>query len=199
MLKINLLPSYIYERRKVRQVAIACVIMVLAVGGGMFAWISQLNNQKAQLTSDVMTMEQNANDVKAIEAQATAEEAKAPPIQSKTSYIEAIMAYNEEYPKLYEELAKYTYSRIEYKTIEPSAGTGLKITAQARSVGDCGRYLLNMYRASHIFNSVTIDAVPGWSGDITQGFDFNVTCNLVKPITAPAFGSAGAAPGTPGA
>lgn len=197
MLKINLLPSYIYEKRKLRQVTILFGVLVLGTAVGMFGWFSVLTKQKQELTIQVADMEQKMNEVKALEAQVAAEEAKAPPMQNKVSFVEGIMAYNTEYPKLYEELAKYTYSRILYKSIEPS-GTQLKISASARSVGDCGRYLLNMYRASHIFTSVTIDSVPGWNGSIPQGFDFSITCNLVKPIAAPTFSGTGAA-GAPGA
>jgi len=194
VLKINLLPSYIYEKRKVRQVMVLFAILVLGVAGGMFGWISMLNKQKADLNMQVTDMEAKANEVKGIEAQAAAEEGKAPPMKNKVDFIEGIMAYNKEYPKLYEELARYTYSRILYKSIEPSGNNQLKITARARSVGDCGRYLMNMYRASHIFSAVTIDAVPVWSGSIPDAFDFSVTCTLAKPITAPTYGGA---PSTP--
>lgn len=172
------------------------IVLVVCVAGGMFAWLMMLNNHKQELTEQVTLMEQKMAEVKAIEAQAIAEEAKAPIMQGKVTFFDALAAYNVEYPKLYAELAKYTYSRVLYRSVEPS-GTQLKIGATARSVGDCGRYLLNMYRATHIFNSVTIDAVPGWGGAITQGFDFSVTCNLVKPINAPTYGAAAGAAGTP--
>ena len=194
MLKINLLPSYIYERRKTRRAITLFAILLLAVGAGMFGWFSALTRVKQNLDLEVADMEQKADAVKALEAQAVAEEGKAPPMQQKINFIEGIMAYNTEYPKLYEELARYTYSRVLYRSIEPSS-TSLKIAARTRSVGDCGRYLLNMYRASHVFSSVTIENVPAWSGSIPSGFDFNVTCNLVKPITAPTYAGA---PGTPG-
>ncbi len=189
MLKINLLPSYIYEKRKTRQTAILFVILVLGVAGGMFGWITTLNKQKADMNAQVLQMEAQMNEVKAIEAQAAAEEGKAPPMKGKVDFIQGILNYNDEYPKLYEELAKFTYSRVLYRTVEPSGANQLKIGARARSVGDCGRYLMNMYRASHIFSSVTVDAVPVWGGDLPSTFDFNVTCTLVKPITAPTYGS----------
>ncbi|MCX6377383.1 MAG: hypothetical protein NTU88_15330 [Armatimonadetes bacterium] len=197
MLKINLLPSYIFEKRKVRRTAMMFGVLLLGVAVGMFAWYSVLAAKQRDLTVQVADMEAKANEVKALDAQAAAEEAKAPPLQNKVSFIENVMNYNLEYPKLYEDLAKYTYSRIVYRSVEPS-GTQLKIGASARSVGDCGRYLLNMYRATHVFSGVTIDAVPGWSGSIPRGFDFNVTCNLVKPIAAPTYAGA-VGPGQPGA
>lgn len=188
MLKINLLPPYIFEKRKIRRTAILFGVLVGCVAAGMFGWYSMLAARERDLNSEVLMWEQKAAEVKSLEDQAAAEEAKSPPIKSKVDFIEKVMAYNLEYPKLYEELAKYTYSRILYRSVEPSPNQ-LKIAAHAGSVGDCGRYVLNMYRASHIFTSVRIDGVPGWSGRIPNGFDFNVTCNLKTVVNPPTFGT----------
>lgn len=199
MLRINLLPKYIWERRQVKQAAFLFGVIFAGVVAGMVAWHLSLAAQQRDWTAQVADMQIKANEVKQIEAQAVAEEQRLPAIQGKVAFIEGIMQYNLEYPKLYEELAKYTYNRIMYTAVE-SSGSQLRVGAHTRSIGDCGRYLLNMYRASHMFSSVGIDAVPGWprQGDTQgQGFDFNVTCNLVKPIAAPSFSAAGAAPVDP--
>lgn len=178
--------------------AILFAVLVACVAAGMFGWYSVLATKERNLNTQVLEWEAKAQEVKGIEAQAAAEEAKAGPIKGKVEFIEKLMAYNVEYPKLYEELAKYTYSRIVYKSVEPSSNQ-LKISAHALSVGDCGRYLLNMYRASHVFTSVTIDDIPDWSGSIPNGFDFTVTCNLKTPIAAPTYGGTPGQPGQPGA
>ena len=193
MLKINLLPPYIFEKRKIRRTAILFGVLVACVAAGMFGWYSMLAAKERDLNSEVLMWEQKAAEVKSLEDQAAAEEAKAPPIKSKVDFIENVMAYNLAYPKLYEELAKYTYSRIVYRSVEPSSNQ-LKIAAHARSVGDCGRYVLNMYRASHIFSSVRIDSVPGWSGAVPNGFDFSVTCDLKTAVNPPTFGTGTANP-----
>ena len=193
MLKINLLPPYIFEKRKIRRTAILFGVLVACVAAGMFGWYGMLTAKERDLNSEVLMWEQKAAEVKSLEDQAAAEEAKAPTTKSKVDFIEKVMAYNLAYPKLYEELAKYTYSRILYRSVEPSPNQ-LKITARARSVGDCGRYVLNMYRASHVFASVRIDSVPGWSGSVPNGFDFNVTCDLRTAVNPPTFGTGTANP-----
>jgi cell division protein FtsB len=196
VLKINLLPKYIWEKRKVKQTIFVFVVLFMGVVAGMVAWHLSLAAKQRDLTAQVADMQIKANEVKQLEAQAVAEEQRIPVIQGKVSFIEGIMQYNLQYPKLYEELAKYTYSRILYRSVEASSGQ-LKVTAHARSIGDCGRYLLNMYRASHVFNAVGIDGVPGWPRQQSggedgggQGFDFNVTCNLTTPISVPSYGAA---------
>jgi hypothetical protein len=164
VLKINLLPPYILEKRKVRRAALLFGILFVALIAGMLAWWAKLGSQERDLQTRLADMQQKAAMVTAKQAMVAAEKAKSPIIQNKVKFIEDVMAYNLKAPKLYEELAKYTYSRILYASVQPS-GNQITIQAHARSVGDCGRYLLNMYRASHIFSSVGISAVPGWSSD----------------------------------
>ena len=191
MLKINLLPAYIYERRKVRRTMIAFgMIFLLTVGGVAGWWVMLINRQKA-LNEDVIAMEANANRVTALEGQIATAKSVIASTQAKTDYIEAVMQYNLESVKLYENLAKYTYSRILYTSVTPSGGRSVAIQAHARTLGDCGRYLLNMYRATSIFSGVTITGVPGWDpkGGAANGFDFTVTGTLVKPIIAPTYAS----------
>ena len=218
MLKVNLLPAYIYERRKVRKASIGFVVLFVAVVLGMLAWWTMLNSKQKALEVQVADMEMKAQEVTRLEQEAQAEENKIPIIQAKVAFIEALMDYNLQAPKLYEELAKYTYSRVLYRSIQP-ASNQLMIEAHARTLGDCGRYLMNIYRATHLFNSVVISGVPGWpkassgGGAVTpvvspwvsapeqagalSGFNFQVTCTLVQQIIPPIYG--GAAAQVPGA
>ena len=221
MLKINLLPSYIYEKRKVRNAAFLFGGLFVVVVAGMLTWWVVLGSKERQITTQVMEMERNAGEVTELERQVQAEQAKIPPIRAKVTFIEDLMAYNEKVPDLYEDLAKYTYSRILYRSVRVS-GNQLTVNAYSRSVGDCGRYLLNMYRASHVFSSVSISGVPGWASggggagsasgmsslagtaqgpQVPGGFSFTVSCALVEPISAPTYSSGGAASagGAPGA
>ncbi len=199
MLKINLLPPYIFERRKVRQAAILFGMIFLLVVGGMVGWLITLSRKESDLKSQVAVMQSNARQVEQLEATIKAEESKIPPIKERMDFFQAVMAYNVKYPALYEELTKYTYERVLYRSIEPS-NTALTINAHAKSLGDAGRYLLNMYRARHLFSDVKMSAVPGYPNNIMGGFDFSVTCTLVNPIDAPPIpaGLGGGSAGTTG-
>lgn len=221
MLKINLLPTYIYEKRKVRQAGLSFCLLFAVVIVSMLSWRFALSNNERKLSMQVEEMKQKAAIVDAINAQIPVEQQKTQTLKTKVDFIEAVMNYNLEYPALFEELAKYTYSRIQYMEIKPSATDNtIQISAYARSVGDCGRYLLNMYRAQHLFSSVIIDSgtFPHWeSGNHTvggiltsgsgsqgsifdalveQGFTFNIKCTLIKPIVAPTAPGPGGAAGT---
>jgi len=220
VLKINLLPPYIYERRKIRQTTFLFGLIFMLVLGCMVTWWVMLGKKESNLEIYVAEMEQKADQVKALKELVRAEEAKIPPVEAKVDFIEGVMAYNVKVPNLYEELAKYTYTRVLYRSVSPS-NNQLTIQAYARSVGDCGRYLLNLYRASHIFRSVAISEVPGYptgggeaagpalfaetgTAELAQltvlprGFEFTVTCTLVEPIVVPTYSAAGAREPTEG-
>lgn len=225
----------------------------LVCAAAMAAWIFKLSVTERNLTDLVAKTEAEAKRVEALQAEVAAAQAKIPPVKAKTDYIKEVLNYNEVLPKLYEDITKYTYNRIEYKSINAS-GQQLSISAHARTIGDCGRYLLNMYRAGHLFRSVSISAIPGWpagstgssgggmmggmmggmptmpggmtggmlggmppmpgmnagstggisggnssKSTISRGFDFTVTCALVKSISAPAYVKGGSADATGGA
>lgn len=185
MLKINLLPPYIFERRKVRQTALLFGLIVMLTFGVMVTLCFMRSRKEADLRAQFAIMDVRAKQVLALEDTIKAEEAKIPPIKDRMDYFHAVMAYNEKFPAVYEELVKYTYERVLYRSIQPS-NSQLTIAAHAKSLGDCGRYLLNIYRARHLFSAVTISAVPGYPSDPAAGFDFTVTATLVSPIDPPA-------------
>jgi Tfp pilus assembly protein PilN len=187
VLKINLLPSYIYEGRNKMIALVGMIVLVLAVTAGMLYWNVQEKNKANALQIQVDAMEANAKQVSDLQAQVTAEQGRIPDVQGKVKFIEDLRAYNLGYPALYEKVARYTYSRVNYTSMQISSGQ-LKIKAHARSLGDCGRYLLNMYRGTDLFKSVTISGIPSsWThGQVIGGFDFDVTCGLVSYPVAPA-------------
>ena len=168
MLRINLLPKSIYERRNVKRMMFLFGFIFIVLAAGMAAWIFKLSVTERNQTALVTTTEAEAKRVEALEAEVITAQAKIPPVKAKTQYITEVMDYNEKLPALYEEVTKYTYNRIEYRSMSAS-GQSMQISAHARTIGDCGRYLLNMYRAGHIFTSVAISAIPGWPAGSSGG------------------------------
>lgn len=198
MLKINLLPPYIYQKRRVLQVAVLFGILFIVLGALMLSWSAKKNAEIVALQAQADQLETQAAEVTALQAQATAEKSKSPTLQAKVQFMEDLQKYNLEVPKLYEEVAKYTYNRVVYNSMQLNGGS-IQMSAHAATLGDCGRFLLNMYRASHLFTSVSINpSIPGWPPGVNSiatggGLDFTVNCGLVKTITAPSYNSGGGA------
>lgn len=161
MLRINLLPKSIYERRNVMRMMFLFGFIFIVLAAGMAAWILKLSATEHNQTDIVVKTEAEAKVVEGLEADVAAAQAKIPPVKAKTQYIADVLDYNDKVLALYQKVARYTYNRIEYKSMNTS-GSSLTMSAHARTIGDCGRYLLNMYRAGHLFTSVTISNIPGW-------------------------------------
>ena len=227
MIKINLLPSYVLERQVVRRLAMIFAVLLAFVIVASVAWRLQRGMALASLQNQLAITKITENLVISNETRAKEELAKIDPINTKVKFIEDVMNYNMKAPALYDELSRYTYEKVRYRSIALSE-TQMEIEAYAPSISDAGRYLLNLYRANDLFSQVTMSNVPGYndttSGNQTPGtftgrarvargrgvmiirparaggFDFKVTCVLAQPLGAPSYGGApaAAAPGAPG-
>lgn len=163
MIKINLLPKSINEKRIVRNLAVLFgIVFVAIVAGGVLyaqmvlapqvAYEQGQAEQAANLEAQVTKLESDTQGVRG---------SQIAPIQAKLSFISNVLEYNKKYPKLYEEIGKWTYEKIAYTSMTCD-GTQVAMSARARSLDDLGRYLLNMYRATDLFTEVTISGVPGY-------------------------------------
>jgi Tfp pilus assembly protein PilN len=229
MIKINLLPPYVFERQVVRRLMLifaAALVFIVIAGVGLR---TQRSSALASLQQELLDTQRIETQVKANQAEATAQRAKIGPITAKVKFIDDVMAYNEKAPALYEQLTRFTYEKVRYRQITLT-DTQMEIEAYAPSLSDAGRYLLNLYRATDLFSQVTMSSVPGYApgegggapADMAQvargramgaravvrGFDFKVTCVLAKPLSAPSYtgatssatgGSSGAGGASPSA
>jgi len=163
------------------------VVAVLAIGIGYTQLV---------LVPKVAAQEELATQTEALEAEVVGIEkqrdewlGKIPPIKSKLDFINNVLEYNKKFPKLYEEIAKWTYEKISYTSMVCD-GTQVSMTARARSLDDIGRFLLNMYCATDLFTEVTISGVPGYPAGATS-FGGGITLPQGSPGTGPQANLAG--------
>jgi len=168
MIKINLLPKSITEKRVMRNLMVlfGVVLVMIIVGGTAFSMSTR--SAAADMEQQAATAEANKARVEGIEQQAQKMLESVKPMQQKLDFINAVLSYNGEYPKLYEEVAKWTYEKVSYLLMSCDGST-LTIAAKAKSLDDVGRYLLNMYRATDLFSEVVISGVPGYGAQQTMG------------------------------
>ncbi len=168
MMKINLLPRTINERKIVRNTAILFGVLVIAVAAIGIAYTQMFLVPQVQAEQDLATRTETLqHEVEGIEAEAKSWQDKIVPVKSKLDFITSVLAYNLKYPKLYEDVAKWTYEKISYTGLTCD-GTQMSMSARARSLDDLGRFLLNMYQATDLFTEVTISGVPGYPIGSTQ-------------------------------
>ena len=199
MIKINLLPAYVLEQEKVRKSAALFGVLVAAVIVCMLLWYKGLGGAHADLQRQLEEVQATEQQVKAYQAETQAARQESQGIRVKVKFINDIMEYNKLVPRIYEELARYTYRNILYTKVSV-AQTQITIDAYTRSMGDAGKYLLNLYKASDLFTSVSISAVPGYPqavstvlvrgpGGVSQTYNQAAGELPYAPITGPLSGA----------
>jgi hypothetical protein len=209
MVRINLLPPYIYAGAKRRNVSILWVVMVLAVVGGFMFWKVTIDTQTAKIIADKEAIQPQMDEAKRLQAEADRILAESADITKKRDFVaDARKHLATTYPPLIDNVRKYTMKNVLYSQLTPSGQT-VSLSGYATSLAQVGHYMMWMERNPAI-NSLDIGlsgipsfpVTPGLNGNGggglrppgAGGYDFTVTLNLVKPVAgAPSY--AGAAGG----
>jgi len=212
MLRINLLPAYIAEQRKTKMAWTFTGIGVAAVVGGLLGYqFAFLQPQVARMTQEATDADTAAQAVEGLEQQATGELAKIAPLQAKVTFVQGVRYFNLLVPQIYRNVAKYTYNKVEYSSMNASGDT-LAISAMVQDLSDVGRFYLTLF-ANPDITAISIKGMPGWPNATSQstplpgegnvnpnrgGFPLAVTAKLVQTVSPPSFAGAAAAGGMGG-
>ena len=196
MIKINLLPKSIGQSTLSQVTAGIFTFLMILIIGGLLGYYHMV---LVPMTLDKEKQAKAAEDLQAkvasVQAEASAQTDLVAPINAKVTFINDVLKYNTKYPELFEKVAGWTYDQIVLSSMNTSGGT-LTMSARAKSLEDLGRYLLNMYRATDLFTSVSISNVPSYPGKaavpnngrgpiIQTPLDFTVTCQLKETFSPP--------------
>lgn len=197
MLRINLLPPYVTQRRLTKRlIPVFALLVALSVALPLVAYIS-MKNHLADLTQQAETAEaqKNAND--ALEASAKSTLAQVQPILDKLKFVQDVHAFDRAQVALFNTLAdKSPRNSFIYSGVTSDAGYNtLTIKAYSPSVEEVGRYLQAMYQEPD-FSSVVVDKIPGYPDNVQHRWYLGKT--MVFADGASASGGAGGGGGYPG-
>ncbi|MFM7323166.1 MAG: PilN domain-containing protein [Armatimonadota bacterium] len=209
MLRINLLPAYIAEQRKTRMAWVATGFGVAAVVGGLIGYeFAYLQPKVSEMTQQAQKADSEASAVEKLEQDAKNELAKIQPIQAKVTFVKGVQYFNLLVPQIYRNVARYTYNKVEYSSMNASGDT-LTINAMVQDLSDVGRFYLTLF-ANPDITALSIKGMPGWPNATTAsnplpgegnvnpdrgGFPLGVTAKLAQAVAPPAFAGAPAAAG----
>lgn len=166
MLKINLLPPYIHQRRNMR-IAIGVVTVAVAAEVALFIMMMGPPMRKAaELDAEIQDTNskiQALNDIKPKADQANAEEAAFKP---KYDFFNDQAKYNRAYPDLYTRTAHYTYSDVTMLDLA-AAQTALQFHVYASRPTDVSRLMIGLTNDPDIAPPPVVSSPPGY----TQGQD----------------------------
>ncbi len=165
MLRINLLPAYVSQRRITRRLsAIFAVLVALSVVLPL-AYYAKQQHDLTVLLAQADDAEKNKAITDTRKAQAAAVLTAVQPTQAKLDFVTAVHAYNRQWVALYNTLADTSPKSSLIYTDAAVTGSTMTIKAFSPSVDTVGRYLQAMYQEPD-FQTVVVDKVPGYPDNV---------------------------------
>src|ERR1044071_6445160 len=165
MLRINLLPPYIYEGAKRRNVYVLWVVLLLTAIGGLVFWKIQLGNEADRIARDTDALKPAQTEAKSTQSKADAIVASNAALKTKAVFVQNAKKYNTEvYQPLLGSIGNYTITRVLYSSMVPSGQT-VNLAAYAPSLADVGHYFMAMEKNPNVTNvSIAMNSIPDFPG-----------------------------------
>jgi len=211
MLRINLLPPYIYEgKNKGKFVGLWVFILILVVGG-LLAFKASIDSATTKINEETAARESDATKADDYAKKASDTNAKSAVVRGKADFVTKAKEYDTQtYQAVLTNVAQYTWPKVVYSGINASGQT-VEMPAFAPSLADVGHYIMYMERNPKISRvDIGMNSIPGFPSEGSPqsidglrpaGHDFQVTLALVSPIaggpTYPGGGGASAGGGNP--
>lgn len=163
MLRINLLPPYIYDRSKRRNVTVLWVVILLAViGGFVFAKVA-LDKKAADIAANTEREKPDQLAKQKAEQDATKIEGDNAALKAKTDFVKSTRTYvTDTYPPLFFNVRDYTIRPVVYSYLTPN-GSQVDLGAYAPTLADVGHYVMAMQNNPNISRvDIGISSVPGF-------------------------------------
>ena len=202
MLRINLLPPYIYEGKKRIRTAVVWSLVLIMVIVGLLLFKSKIDGETGEINAQSTAKEPDATKADKYAKDASDTNAKSAVVRGKADFVSAAKVYDTTaYQEVVSNVARYTWPRVVYSGINASGQT-VELPAFAPSLSDVGHYIMYMERNPAISRvDIALTTIPGFpvSGGPTSidgmrpaGHDFQVSLALVKPIAGgPSYPSGG--------
>jgi hypothetical protein len=163
MLRINLLPPYIYEGSKRRNVYVLWVVLLLAAVGGLIYWKVQLSNEAERIAQATRDLEPTAKKADDTQTKATNLIASNAALKAKADFVRNSNTHDREtYQNVLGGINNYTITRVLYSSVVP-AGQTVQLAAYAPSLSDVGHYMMAMEKNPQVVNvSIAMNSIPSF-------------------------------------
>jgi hypothetical protein len=178
MIKINLLPGYILERRRVKALVmlLAVVLIVELLGFAAYVWAPgpfSLASKKAKADARRQQARSDAQIVEGLEAEIGQVQRDYAAKQLWVRWVEDADSRPPQWTEYIREIRKYIPADVVVNGLQPPSGNVLNLSGQTSDVMAAVRWYLNMLRCELVMpdaNAVTLSTTTGgWPDQILTG------------------------------
>ena len=165
MLRINLLPPYVQQRRLTKRLVPAFVALFALCAALPLAGYFYLHGKLTALTQQANDAVTGKGVTDSLKTEATTTIAQVGPIQQKLQFFTDVDAYDRKWVALYAQLAQTTPRSSFIYDGAAITGPTMAIKAFSPSVEKVGQYLQVMYHEPD-FSTVAVDHIPAYPDNI---------------------------------
>ncbi|PIX38641.1 MAG: hypothetical protein COZ05_22520 [Armatimonadetes bacterium CG_4_10_14_3_um_filter_59_10] len=191
MLKIDLLPSYVREKQKVRKALMAMAVLLAVEVLGIGGFYAKRSKDLDAINKQIKDITPNFEKANEFEEKTNTEKGKLPPIASLVSKYKTCLDTQDKSVDVYAKIAEYTSAKAKLNGVQLDNSTAT-VSGTITGLDSLGQFLLNFMRCP-AFTSVQFQA------DL-QPFSFGGGGGGGQPGGAPTGAPPGTTPGpAPGA
>jgi len=159
MLRINLLPPYVFDDQKKRNVMIlwgACTAVAAIVG---VLWIQTSKSAADKAETENTEAKTQLDTYNSKETAIKTEKDRVAVIRTRQEFVKNAMTYNDAWPKAFEEIRNLTSPKVVLDKMVIAGGNVVEITGFAPTELDVARWWMEL-RKSDLFEKVNFDLPP---------------------------------------
>ena len=198
MLKINLLPPYIHQRKQVKIATGVVVLLIAAEVGILVAARGGPMAERDRLNQDLQQKQAQVTALQAVGTESADVLGKEAGLAPKYDFLTGMLKYNRAYPDLYRRTAAYTYSEAMMLDLQAQGNT-LSFNAYVSNPVHVSRLMLGLSRSPDFDGLPQIQGVPGFSAaEETQRQQQEEGATPGSEVIGGIMGAPGAMGGMPG-
>jgi len=193
MIKINLLPPHVVERRKVRSLAKWLLLVLLVEIVGLSFYVYRLAGEEARKKSEFQEAKAQADLVRGLEEKVSAEKSAAAPFRAKLKWYDGIYKHNAKIADTLEKINEYIYAGMTVRNLSVN-GDQVQISGATKDIDHVARAYLNLLRSRYMSPGslrMSLSSGPGVPGGQSIG---GMGFTAGSPAMSPMAGMGGRAP-----
>ena len=197
MLRINLLPSYVQQRRLTKKLILPFILLFALCVALPLAAYFYLHGKLTTLTQEASDAVTGKGKTDTLKAEAVTTIGQVAPIQQKLQFVTDTDAYDRKWVAKYAQLAQTTPRSTFIYDGAAITGPVMAIKAYSPSVETVGQYLQVMYHEPD-FSTVAVDHIPAYPENIRHLYLLNGVIVFADGASAGNGGGGGSSSGYPG-